>query len=142
VIGWRTDRRSDAADTDGQPDAEEHHGLPVEQVADRLGHDRSPAERQHAVVVGQCRSHRVALERAEHRFAVGEEDVADRAARRRLDQRVAVGEGHAQALGQQRPHGRLARPGRPDEDRDRAHGTPARSTSPVSTWRRGSIAAR
>ena len=59
------------------------------------------------------------LQGAERGFAVIDEDVADRLARRFLDGGIGVEEADAQQPGHQRAHGGLARPGRADEDRHR-----------------------
>jgi hypothetical protein len=75
-----------------------------EQLAGLLVEHRSPAEGEHAVVLGQRGGDGLALERAEVRLAVVDEDLGDRlAGGSGLDVVVGVAEGDAPALGQQAP---------------------------------------
>ena len=71
----------------GEPDPQEDHAVPGEQLAGGRVEHRSAAQRQHAVVGGQRLGDRLALEVAEVRLAGLHEDVGDacapRAPRRR-----------------------------------------------------------
>jgi hypothetical protein len=66
-------------------------------------------------VLAQGAGRGFAFELAEGGLALLDEDVADRLARDGLDVRVGVAEAGAEAFGQQRAHGGLARTGRADE---------------------------
>ena len=77
---------------------------------------RSPAQGQHAVVLGQRGGDGGALELAEGSLAVVDEDLGDLPPGARLDVVVGVAHGHAPALGQQRGHGGLPGAHRAHED--------------------------
>jgi hypothetical protein len=100
-----------------------------QQRAGGLGQHRAAAQGQHAVVLGEGADHRLGLDAPELRLAVLGEDVGDGLAGQLDDVRVDVPERHAQLLGQQLPHGGLARAGRADHDDDSRRGHRAHQRS-------------
>src|SRR6202041_3877882 len=102
--------------------------------------DRAAAQGEYAVVLAQRAGRGFAFELAEGRLALLDEDVADRLARAGGDVGVGLTEAGAEAFGQQRAHGGLARAGRADEHDHRRHQEITRAFRSPSALRRISSA--
>src|SRR6202034_3300501 len=81
--------------------------------------DSAAADSDDPRVLADRRRHRRAFQRTEHGLAILDEDVTDRLARGRLDRGIGVQEADAEPRGQLGADGRLARPRRADQDRER-----------------------
>src|SRR6478609_10909004 len=105
----------------GQPDPQEDDLVADQELAGAGVEHRSPAQRQDAVVGGQRRGDRLALQAPELGLAGVHEDVGDRAALGRLDVLVGVADGDVPGLGQEPGDRGLAGPHRADQHDAWAH---------------------
>jgi hypothetical protein len=119
--GVECEDRTVAVETDArggvrEPDVEQHDVVLPQQLARLLGQHRSPAEAQHAVVLGQRPGHGLALQPAEVLLAVVDEDVGDPLPGVLRDVAVGVAEGHPEPGSHPPADRRLARAGRAHQD--------------------------
>ena len=98
----------------GEPGLQVDHPPPGQEIAGARVEDGAAAEREHAGMAADQPGRGGAFERPERLLAVLDEDVADRLARRLLDDRVGIHEIQPEPGGDQRADGGLARAGRPD----------------------------